>query len=294
MKNFLEKPTTILFSIVLFFLSTNCNCQESIRFTEVKNQTTLVILDDDTASDFSRSLKYAIKKYWTITKYQFITKKEHETKYEGDLNYTFIGLVKNGEPIKQFGSNGGDWYHMNLNFFRYVKWVHGPDYSPIAGPPSGFYASSANLNFRGKTTATSFFMTDINTTVFLVRYLQNCARGISGYTFYKKGYGPENNKILHKKTLLLCKEDIDPEIVDLNDLKTVYPFNVKFVSKGELFSYLDKSDSTVAIAICGAQQKPSDYVSLLIVDGSNMRCVVDLFKSQRFFTRKEFKKIATE
>jgi hypothetical protein len=287
---------TINLILALALFSTRISAQqETSAFTDVKNQVTLVVLENDTNSPFSKCLKYAVKKYWTITKYKFITQKEEGTTYKNSMDYTFLGCILFGSTAGDNTAGGSGWSQKELTFYRYQKFNRKtPEFSNISSLPSGYHLYGDQSNFFGKKTDRPGFVNDTGSVVFVVRTIQNMTVKPAGYPFYSDGYGPVTNKKLHGKTLLIPQEDLDSKITGIDEIKAVYPFPVKIVPRAEIRKYMDSKDPTIAYIACGLPTSGVNITYMVTDAESGMYLVLIYDHSGSFLKIKDFKKLAKE
>ena len=191
---------------------------------------TMVVLDDNPILEYNYLVQEAVKTNWTITEYEFITQKEFMEIYNNSkYSFLLVNQVKfesdKSKPAYNFLSIwlGDD----NAKDFEQLP--------EICGVP---------LSYR-KVYEDSY----IYKLGSIVRFMQSHIKliyespNIISSNIYK--YYNENMGDVQSKTLYLIKEELAPDINTISNLKKVYPFKAKIVTKEEVKKAIDEKDDDV-------------------------------------------------
>ena len=196
------------------------------RFLKSK---TMVVYDDEMMSDFNMKIKEIMKRSWSITPVEFITSKEFEkVKHNPDLSFLLTSIVTFDK----------DKINARYNFLCLLmgqpnaKITNLPDLCSL--PLS--YAQVEDESYYYKLEAfVQFMQTHVNDVL-----ADPSLIGENGFKKYSEGAGKLANKILY-----LIKEDVAPDIRDLNKIKAIYPHPVKFVTQEDVEEAVAKKDNNV-------------------------------------------------
>ena len=191
--------------------------------------TLMVVYDDNPMSDYNFKIKEAIEKYWKITPYKFIKPSELE-KYRKDPKYSFLTVdrvfFEKDKTKAQY-----EFFSVSLGGnYRTFK-----DMPQIANIPLSYY---------GVDEETYAYKIPV-----LIKFLQNHILNVKKH--------PEINKInvksfytkqipqIHNKTLYLAKEELTPGCDSEKEIKKLYPYPFKIVSRDELEQAIDEGKDIV-------------------------------------------------
>ena len=196
------------------------------RFLKSK---TMVVYDDEMMSDFNMKIKEIMKRSWSITPVEFITSKEFEkVKHNPDLSFLLTSIVTfDKDKIKA-----------RYNFLCLLmgqpnaKITNLPDLCSL--PLS--YAQVEDESYYYKLEAfVQFLQSHVNAVL-----VDPTLIGENGFKKYSEGAGR-----LADKTLYLIKEEVAPDIRDLNKIKAIYPHKVKFVTQEDVEEAVAQKDNNI-------------------------------------------------
>jgi hypothetical protein len=219
---------------------------------------TCVVLEDNQVSIYNAYIKKAVKAYWNITPYEFIDMEEFKVR-RTNPSFSFILLTLTSFEKDKSGS---DFNFINLILGKNVKNIsENPEICAI--PLS--YASEDDFDFGYKLGVILAFMQkhakliDENPSLTGRRYLK-----------YYNVNAPE----VMKKTILVKKEDLAPEISTSESIKAIYPFNVRIVSEEEIEKAIaSRTPNTLIlhkVAPVGERKSGYCFKMLIGVDDSQM------------------------
>ncbi len=217
---------------------------------------TLVVMDANPMSDFNFKIKEVMDAVWTLTDYEFISNDEFEDK-RNDPSYSFL--------ISTVATFDADKTKARYNFLslllgesdREVR-----DLPDLCSLPLS-YLRVEDVSYAYKLEAFVRFIQDhVN--------LMNERPELIKPNAFK--YYNDNVKSLSGKTLYLVKEDLAPEVSTLAKLKSVYPYDVKIVTRSEVEAAIERKDDKVVfmhkVGPEGTKYKARCYKILIGADSS--------------------------
>jgi hypothetical protein len=227
-KSFLV-PFLILISVVSLAQAPFPSAEEIKQFMASK---TCVVLEDDPFSAFNSSIKEAVKTYWIITPYEIIDIKEFNARRTNPA-YSFIVLTQTNYEKDKTGG-----------LFNFVNLLQGKKVSKLGDNPE---ICAIPLSFAGEDDFGYAYKLGV-----ILAFMQKHAKLISNDPSltgrkYLKYYNVNAPEVV-KKTILVRKEDLSPEISSMDAIKTVYPFEIKIVPEEEIRKAIaEKSSNTLVL-----------------------------------------------
>ena len=223
----------ILYLIPVLFLFLTAFSPDYVPTPEDVNKfyqtKTLVVLEDNPIAEFNFVIKAFMQKEWKLTPFDYIKYSEFEEKRK-DPQYSFILLNQ-----VRFDKD------KSLAKYNFLSLVLGgknklasdmPDFCPV--PLSYSEVDEDHYNYKMQT---------------ILRFMQNHVEMIHKNSSLIKTnmfkYYNDNMGDVKDKTLFLIKDELAPDCNTEEKIKKVYPYKVKLVTREEVSSAIDRSDSTV-------------------------------------------------
>jgi hypothetical protein len=219
---------------------------------------TCIVLEDDPFSSFNAYVKDAIKSFWSITPYEFISISEFN-KRRADPAYSFIVLTQTNYEKDKTGG-----------LFNFINLLEGKKVKDLGDNPE---ICAVPLSFAGVDDIEYGYKLGV-----ILAFMQKHARLISedpsltGRRYLK--YYNVNAPDVIKKTILVKKEDLAPEINTIEAIRAIYPFPFKIVSEEEIQKAIaEKTPNTLILHKVGpvGENKAGYCFKMLIgVDDAQM------------------------
>jgi hypothetical protein len=185
---------------------------------------TCVVMESDPFSAYNSFIKEAVKTYWNITPYEFIDFKEFNIR-RLKTAYSFIVRVETNFDKDKSGS-----------VFNFINLLQGKKVSKLSETPE---ICAIPLSFLGEDDIEYGYKLGV-----ILSFMQKHAKMISEdpsltgrrYLKYYNKFVPEVNK----KTILVKKEDLSPEISTIESIKAIYPYDIRIVSEDEIADAIAK------------------------------------------------------
>ncbi len=199
---------------------------------------TLVVMDPNPMSDFNFKIKELMKKVWTVTEYEFVDEAEFELK-RNDPSYSFLVTT-----IVTFDVDKTKARYNFLSLLLGESGSHVTDLPDLCSIPLS-YLRVEDDSYAYKMEAFIRFIQDhVNLMHSNPELIQR-----NPFKYYNK-----NTKSLKNKTLLLVKEELDPEINTLAKIQKIYPYDVKIVTQDEVMKEIEsKNDNVVFLHKVGPE-----------------------------------------
>ena len=212
----------IFFPLLVFCLSVILNGQTLFPSADEIKQfmasKTCVVLENDPFSAYNSYIKEAVKSYWNITPYEFIEVKEFNVRRLNPA-YSFIVLTETNFDKDKSGS-----------VFNFINLLQGKKVDKLNELPEICAIPLAFLGVDGMEYGYKVGL--------ILSFMQKHAKMISEdpsltgrqYLKYYNKYVPE----VSKKTILVKKEDLSPDISTIESIKAIYPYDIKIVSEDDI------------------------------------------------------------
>lgn len=177
---------------------------------------TCVVLESDPA--YNSYIKEAVKSYWNITPYEFIEVNEFNIRRLNPA-YSFIVLTETNFDRDKSGS-----------VFNFINLLQGKKVDKLSELPE---ICAIPLAFLGVDGMEYGYKVGV-----ILSFIQKHAKMISEdpsvtgrqYLKYYNKYVPE----VSKKTILVKKEDLSPDISTIESIKAIYPYDIKIVTEDDI------------------------------------------------------------
>lgn len=216
----------LIFSNVVLSQITVAEKKDAIAF---KKTLTAFVLSDNPFSKYNDTIKKVVAKYWKATPYSFIDLAKFETLLSNP-KYSFIIV---SEVALNEGSSIDEY--LVLNFVMGEKDANDINLLTDLGSVPLAYKGCPEDEYLYKM---GVFMQ------FMQYYINQTAKG--------KSYNPTEfleycAETIKNKELWLVKEDLADNINEENEIKAIYPYKFKIVSKKEINEAIQRKDKNVAI-----------------------------------------------
>jgi hypothetical protein len=218
---------------------------------------TCVVMENDPFSAYNKYIKEAVKSYWTITPYEFIEVKEFNVRRLNPA-YSFIVLTETN-----FDKN-------KSSVFNFINLLQGKKVAKLGEAPE---ICAVPLSSAGEDDFGYGYKLGA-----ILSFMQKHAKMISEdpsltgrkYLKYYNKFVPE----VSKKTILVKKEDLAPEISTIKSIKAIYPYDIKIASEDEIVNAITKrAPNTLVLHKVGpGEGKKSGYCFKMLIgaDDANM------------------------
>jgi hypothetical protein len=262
LQNNLIKMRKILLSLFVLCLPVISKGQapfpNSDEIKEFMASKTCVVLENDPFSAFNSYIKEAVKNYWNITPYEFIETKDFNVRRVNPA-YSFIVLTETNFDKDKSGSR-----------FNFINLLQGKKVSKLSEVPE---ICAVPLSAAGEDDMGYGYKLGA-----ILLFMQKHAKMISEdpsltgrkYLKYYNKFVPEVNK----KTILVKKEDLSPDISTLENIKAIYPYNIRIVTEDSIVDAIArKAPNTLILHKVGpGAEKKSGYCFKMLIgtDDANM------------------------
>ena len=218
---------------------------------------TCVVMENDPFSAYNKYIKDAVKSYWNITPFEFIEVKEFNVRR---LNPAYSFIVRTETNFDKD----------KASVFNFINLLQGKKVNKLGEAPE---ICAVPLSFAGEDDIEYGYKLGA-----ILSFMQKHAKMISEdpsltgrkYLKYYNKFVPEVNK----KTILVKKEDLAPEISTIERIKAIYPYDIKIVSEDEIVNAITKkTPNTLVLHKVGpvGEIKSGYCFKMLIgVDDANM------------------------
>lgn len=225
------------------------------QFTASK---TCVVLEDDALSTYNSFIKEAVKEFWTITPYEFIEIKDFNIR-RLKPGYSFIVLTQTNFDKDKSNS-----------LFNFINLIQGKNVNKLGEMPE---ICAVPLSFAGEDDLEYSYKLGA-----ILAFMQKHAQMISEdpsltgrkYLKYYNKYIPD----VHTKKILVKKEDLDPELSSIDNIKSIYPNEIEIVEEDEIVKAIEnKAPNTLILHKVGpVGDRNSGYCFKMLIgtDDSNM------------------------
>jgi hypothetical protein len=212
----------ILFIMVILSLSAVLKGQNQTPFPskdEIKQfmaSKTCVVLEADPF--YNSYIKEAVKNFWNITPYEFIEIKEFNIR-RLDPAYSFIVLTETNFDRDKSGA-----------VFNFINLLQGKKVDKLVDVPE---ICAVPLSFLGVDDYEYGYKLGV-----ILSFMQKHAKMISedpsltGRRYLR--YYNKNIPEVIKKTILVKKEDLSPDISTIESIKAIYPHDIRIVSEDDI------------------------------------------------------------
>jgi hypothetical protein len=231
------------------------NADEIKQFLASK---TCVVLENNSLSVYNVRIKEAVKNYWKITPYELIDSSEFNLRRVNPA-YSFIVLTLTNFEKDKSGS-----------VFNFINILQGKKVDKLSENPE---ICAIPLSFAGEDDFEYGYKLGL-----ILEFMQKHAKMISDDPSltgrkYLKYYNTNAPEVM-KKTVLIKKEDLAPEIRTAEAIKSIYPFDIRIVSEEEIEKAITgKASNTLIFHKVGpAGEKKSGYCFKMLIgtDDANM------------------------
>jgi hypothetical protein len=231
------------------------NKEEIKQFTASK---TCVVLEDDQFSSYNTLIRRAVKAFWNITPYEFIETSEFNVR-RLDPKYSFIILTQTN--FDKDKTNG---------LFNFINLLQGKDVNKLGELPE---ICAIPLSFAGEDDLEYGYKLGA-----ILSFMQKHAQMISEdpsltgrrYLKYYNKFIPD----VQKKTILVKKEDLVPEISTIDKIKAIYNNKIEIVTEDDIVRAIqDKAPNIVILHKVGpVGDRNSGYCFKMLIgtDDANM------------------------
>jgi hypothetical protein len=218
----------IILILVVLSLSVVLNGQNKTPFPskdEIKQfmaSKTCVVLEADPF--YNVYIKEAVKNFWNITPYEFIEVKEFNIR-RLDPAYSFIVLTETNFDRDKSGS-----------VFNFINLLQGKKVDKLVEVPE---ICAVPLSFLGVDDNEYGYKLGV-----ILSFMQKHAKMISEDPSltgrrYLKYYNINIPEVI-KKTILVKKEDLSPDISTIERIKAIYPHDIKIVTEDDIRDAISK------------------------------------------------------
>jgi hypothetical protein len=216
----------LIFGIVFKFGFSQNYVPSSAELNSFFDTKTYVVLETNPIASYNFKIQEAVKNHWNITEYEFISYKKFE---EIRTNPKFSFLIMTQVVFDK------DKTKVRYNFLHLLL---GKDVKKFEDMPD-----IAALPLSYKEVDEEFWVYKLGTIVrFLqkhVNLLKNNPDLISDNIF--KQYN-NNKKNVKNKTLYLIKDELEEDINNEENIKKIYPYNVKIVDRETIEEKINNND----------------------------------------------------
>jgi hypothetical protein len=192
---------------------------------------TCVVLESDPFSAYNAYIKEAVKNYWNITPYEFIEVKEFNVRRLNPA-YSFIVLTETNFDKDKSGS-----------VFNFINLLQGKKVNKLSETPE---ICAIPLSFVGEDDIGYGYKLGA-----ILSFMQNHAKMISDdpsltgrrYLKYYNKFIPD----VIKKTILVNKDDLSPEISTIESIKAIYPYDIRIVTEDDIVNAITKKTPNTLI-----------------------------------------------
>lgn len=198
-----------------------------------KNTTTMVVLEKNPMLEYNFKIKETVEKHWTISNYEVLTFSTSDfEKARRDSTKSFL--------VKNTVYNEKD---QTKSKFDYLCVELGGDYEFVRQMPD---IASVPICYTGVDEESYGYKLGL-----LCEFLQNHIKLTSENPQLNsknilKYYNSQMADI-HDKTLYLVKEELNPDLNTEAQIKAVYPYKFKIVSREEVEAAIDRKDPDVVL-----------------------------------------------
>ena len=215
----------------------NAQAQQAVGRPEslkrFQNTTTMVVLDNNPLLEYNSQIEEAVKKHWDISKYEFVrfSSAEWETARK-DSAKSFI--------IRNTVYNDKD---KTKSKFDYLCVELGGNYDFVRQMPD---IASVPICYNGVEESSYGYKLGL-----LCRFLQNHIKlttenpNLTSKNILR--YYNSQMADIQDKTLYLVKEELTPDLNTEAQIKAVYPYKFKIVSREEVEAAIDRKDPDVVL-----------------------------------------------
>jgi hypothetical protein len=192
---------------------------------------TCVVMESDPFSSFNSYIKEAVKSFWNITPYEFIDVKEFNVRRLNPA-YSFIVLTETNFDKDKSGS-----------LFNFINLLQGKKVNKLSENPE---ICAIPLSFAGEDDLEYGYKLGA-----ILSFMQKHAKMIAEdpsltgrkYLKYYNKFVPE----VSKKTILVKKEDLSPDISTIESIKAIYPYDIKIVTEDEIVDAITKKAANTLV-----------------------------------------------
>ncbi len=190
---------------------------------------TCVVIETDPF--YNAFIKEAVKNYWNITPYEFIDVKEFNVR-RLDPAYSFIVLTETNFNRDKSGS-----------VFNFINLLQGKKVDKLSEVPE---ICAVPLSFLGVDDLEYGYKLGV-----ILSFMQKHAKMISedpsltGRRYLR--YYNKNIPEVIKKTILVKKEDLSPQISTIESIKAIYKHDIKIASEDEIRDAIAKKAANTLI-----------------------------------------------
>jgi hypothetical protein len=252
----------ILFILSVLFLSVLVKAQAPFPSADEIKQfmasKTCVVMENDPFSAYNTYIKEAVKKYWNITPYEFIEVKEFNIRRLKPA-YSFIVLTETNFDKDK-----------SRSVFNFINLLQGKKVDKLSEVPE---ICAVPLSFAGENDLEYGYKLGV-----ILSFMQKHAKMISEdpsltgrkYLKYYNKFIPE----VSKKTILVKKEDLAPDISTIESIKAFYPYDIRIVTENEIMDAIaQKAQNTLILHKVGpVGERKSGYCFKMLIgaDDANM------------------------
>ena len=255
MKNILFFLVVLSLSVVLKGQAPFPSADEIKQFMASK---TCVVLENDPFSAYNSYIKEAVKNYWNITPCEFIEVKEFNVRRLNPA-YSFIVLTETNFDKDKSNS-----------VFNFINLLQGKKVNKISENPE---ICAVPLCFAGEDDLGYGYKLGV-----ILSFMQKHAKMISeDPSLTGRKYLKYYNKFVpyvSKKTILVKKEDLSPEVSTIESIKAIYPYDIKIVTENDIIDAIGKkAPNTLILHKVGpVGERKSGYCFKMLIgaDDANM------------------------
>lgn len=230
----MKKTFALILTCALFY---NAQAQQAVGRPEslkrFKNTTTMVVLEKNPMLEYNFKIKETVEKHWNINNYEVITfSTEDFEKARKDSTKSFL--------VKNTVYNEKD---KTKSKFDYLCVELGGDYEFIRQMPD---IASVPICYSGVGEESYGYKLGI-----LCQFLQNHIKlttenpQLTSKNILK--YYNSQMADIHDKTLYLVKEELNPDLNTEAQIRAVYPYKFKIVTREEAEAAIDRKDPDVVL-----------------------------------------------
>ncbi len=248
--------------------------------------TTYVVLENNPMLMYNHVIKETVEKHWTITDYEFVTFSSDEfEEARKDPNKSFLIMTKVYFEKDKTKAK-----------YNYLKVLLGGDYEFVNQMPDIAHVPVSYVNVDEDTYDYKLGM--------LVRFLQNHIELTKNHPELNsknilKYYYKNLTADVKNKTLYVTKTDLAKNFNSLNQIKSVYPYKVKIVSREDIKKAIDNHDKNIVfvhkVGPEGSKRKARCFNTIVGASDAKMyyfnwHMISD--KKPEGLTQKDWKKLA--
>ncbi len=191
--------------------------------------TTLVVVNDNPMSEYNLKIRESVKKSWKITDFEFISEAEYGEKRKNP-DYSFLTIDK---VYYEKDKNGAQYEFMCLSLGGNYK--KEDDMPQLCCIPLCYFGVEEDYYTYKLGTLVNFMQNHM-----LITSKDPGLNEINIISYYNK-----NRSDIKEKTLYIVKDELSKDVNSAAEIKKVYPYKFKLVTRGEVEEAVDNEDDNV-------------------------------------------------